>query len=77
MLDPRYIRWQKNLLDSLNIGGRWGIPRSTTIVVKVSEDSVRIEGEEQEPLLRPYIEAAGYRVIDADLGVPDGQHRRQ
>lgn len=74
-LDPRYIQWQKNLLDSLNVGGRWGIPRSNAIVHKVSEDSVRIEGEDEEPLLRAYIEAAGYRIIP--MGAPDGQHRRQ
>lgn len=77
MLDPRYIRWQKNLLDRLNVGGHWKIPRSPTTVFKVAADAVKIRGEIHEPLVRLYIEAAGYRIIDEDKSAPDGQHRRQ
>lgn len=69
MLDPQYIQWQRTLLNAIKIGGRWYIPRSPTIVFKVSKDTVRIEGEIFEPLLRSYIEAAGYRIID-ETGAP-------
>lgn len=62
-LDPAYVAWTRNCLDSLTIGGKWIIPRSGTIVGKLSDSAVTIIGPESDcPILTAYIKAAGYEI---------------
>ena len=41
-LNPEHVRWTKNVLDLLTIGGVWGIPRSGLVVTKTGDSSISI-----------------------------------
>lgn len=62
-LNPSHVAWTRDCLDSLTIGGKWIIPRSGTIVGKLSDSAVTIIGPESDcPILTAYIKAAGYEI---------------
>ena len=62
-LNPAHVQWQKNILDSLKIGGTWMIPRTLTIGHRTGENTVKIEGGfPEERLLVAHIRAAGYTI---------------
>lgn len=78
-LNPAHVQWQKNLLDSLQIGGRWGVPQSGAQISKVARDMVFIDDRgNDESLIAAiiaHIEAAGYRVANTkkpDMPADDG-----
>ncbi len=37
-LDPNHVAWSRNLFNSLNEGGAWGVPRSGLIFNKHGEE---------------------------------------
>ena len=69
-LDPDYIRWTRNTINSLDIGGAWIIPRSITIVTREAETQVSIMGPESAStsILTRYVEAAGFTITIAENG---------
>lgn len=66
-LDPGHIRWQKNVLDALVIGGRYGIPLTGAVFEKLGKDLILVEcrGMDEDLLLLAieHMEAGGYRVV--------------
>ncbi len=62
-LNPAHVAWQKNLLDSLNVGGMWIGKDMPIMVRKVSENEVEILMSPDD-LVKQHIEAAGYKVIE-------------
>jgi hypothetical protein len=65
-LEPQNVAWQKKLLDTLKIGGVWGVPRNGMMVRKTGANSVEItrpaDDVEDEIVIRTHIEAAGYKI---------------
>lgn len=66
-LNPDHVRWQKQVLGMMKVGGVWVGKDQPVIVKKVSEDSVVIVMAPSD-LVRRHIEAAGYRVVEEAEG---------
>jgi hypothetical protein len=65
-LQPHHVAWQKKLLDTLKVGGVWGVPSNGMIVRKTGTNTVEIvssaDNLKAEMLVRAHIEAAGYKI---------------
>ncbi len=65
-LNPDHVRWQKNLLASLKVGGVWGVPASGALIEKSGDARVKIKmpGNDAKLLgqIKEHIVAAGYTI---------------
>jgi hypothetical protein len=73
-LEPQNVAWTKRTLDSLKIGGVWGVPRHFIIIHRTGETTVTIQETEATATCEDYayllqhIAAAGYTIQKGDTG---------